>query len=105
MKTDYKKIYSEQLELHRELFTPEVLEALMGHLEVRLLKKNPPTERAVSLLIKKLKSFTLEPNIAVAIVDRSIVNNWLDFYDLAPDQKSKVQREVKSTKQDRAIWK
>lgn len=61
----------------------EFQEAFQDFLTMRKKMRKPPTERAIKLLIKNLIELSGgKEDIAVKIIDRSIVNNWLDFYQL-----------------------
>lgn len=67
----------------------ELNEALNGFVEFRKNIKNPMTDRAVELLIKKLEKF--EPNNIknqIAILEQSIVNGWKGVYELKKETNS-----------------
>ncbi len=65
----------------------EFQEALQDFINMRKKIRKPVTDRAVKLLILKLIDLSEEnPEQAVKIIDQSLVNNWLDFYQLKEEQ-------------------
>ncbi len=61
----------------------EFQEAFQDFLSMRKKMRKPPTERAIKLLLKTVIELSSgREDIAIKIIDRSIVNNWLDFYQL-----------------------
>jgi len=62
---------------------PEVQEAFTEFILMRKKMRKPATERAVKLLLVTLiKLSDGKADLAVKIIDRSITNCWLDFYQL-----------------------
>lgn len=71
-------------------------ECFNEYLLMRKKMRKPPTERAIRLLL--LTAVTLSnSNVekAIKIIDRSLVNNWLDFYPLKDDNESMVLGKVR----------
>ena len=58
------------------------LEAWYAFLEMRKNIKKPPTEKAVELLLAKLKKFKDAGQDVQAILEKSITNNWQDVYEI-----------------------
>jgi uncharacterized protein YdaU (DUF1376 family) len=58
------------------------LEAWHAFLEMRKKTKKPPTEKAVELLLAKLKKFKDAGQDVQAILEKSITNNWQDVYEI-----------------------
>ena len=55
--------------------------------------KKPATDRAISMLVNKLKELSGgDEKLAVAIIDKAILKNWLSFYDLDEDEKRKINQ-------------
>ena len=71
--------------------TNEDLKAtLYEFIKMRKLIKKPMTDRALELLIKKLHSLAKNPEMAIKILEQSIVNGWQDVYALKEQDKNKV---------------
>ena len=52
--------------------------------EMRKKKRKPMTDRARDIILKKLKAVT--PDIAVKMLENSIVNCWTDVYPLKEEK-------------------
>lgn len=59
-------------------------EAYQGYLEMRKKKHKDPTERAERMVLKKLHQHKVE--IAILMLNKSILHSWTDVYDLKPDE-------------------
>lgn len=57
-------------------------EAWTGFLEMRKKKGATPTDRAISLLLKKLEQFRANGDDPAAVLDQSTRSNWTDIYPL-----------------------
>jgi len=69
----------------------ELLEAWESFLEMRTKLKKPATPRAQKMLKKSLMNLSLgDIQRAIDIVDRSNINNWLDFYPLQEERKASI---------------
>ena len=60
----------------------KLLEALNDFIEMRTLVKKPMTEKASSLLLKKLDNLTKFDNEKIEILNQSILNNWQSVFPL-----------------------
>lgn len=61
----------------------EMQEAFKDFLKMRVKMRKPATERAIKLLLVTLiKLSDGKPDVAIAIIDQSIVSSYLDFYQL-----------------------
>lgn len=60
-------------------------EAWDGFLEVRHKLRKDPTEKAKSLLFKTLGRFKAEGQDVNAVLEQSIVNEWVSVYRIKPD--------------------
>lgn len=70
---------------------------LKDFIDMRKKTKKPLTERALKLIIKKLKDSTNSEKIMQKMLENAIVNNWLSVYELNEQEKSKLQNdEIKS---------
>jgi uncharacterized protein YdaU (DUF1376 family) len=58
------------------------LETWQSFLEMRKKIKKPPTEKAVELLIAKLKKFKDAGQDIQAILEKSITSNWQDVFEI-----------------------
>ncbi len=58
------------------------LEAWEAFLEMRKKIKKPPTEKAIDLLIVKLKKFKDAGQDVQAILEKSITSNWQDVFEI-----------------------
>ena len=75
-------------------FTSEKINAAFeDFLKMRKSIKKPATDRAISMLVNKLKELSGDDEeLAVAIIDKAILKNWLSFYDLDEDEKRKINQ-------------
>lgn len=75
-------------------FTSEKINAAFeDFLKMRKSIKKPATDRAISMLVNKLKELSGgDEELAVAIIDKAILKNWLSFYDLDEDEKRKINQ-------------
>ena len=75
-------------------FTSEKINAAFeDFLKMRKSIKKPATDRAISMLVNKLKELSGgDEELAVAIIDKAILKNWLSFYDLDEDEKEKINQ-------------
>ncbi len=62
---------------------PALTDALTGFCELRVRKRKPLTERAMSMLVKKLEAMSGDPAVQAAIVNRAVENGWTGIYDSA----------------------
>jgi hypothetical protein len=77
--------------IYNKPFEGELLEAWEAFLEMRTKMKKPATPRAQKMLKKSLMNLSLgDIQRAIDIVDRSNVNNWLDFYPLQEERKASI---------------
>ena len=69
-----------------EIFPEQLENVFKEFLEMRKRIKKPATEKAISLLRKKLKQLSdSSQKKAIEILNQSIVNNWQDLYQLKQD--------------------
>ncbi len=67
----------------------ELQTELKNHLKVRKLKKGALTDRALELSLKKLDELTSSDSEKIEIVQRSIQNGWIGFFELPSKKASK----------------
>lgn len=60
----------------------ELQDALHGFVEMRTKARKPLTVRAMKLSLNKLNELALDDVTKIAIVNQSIMHNWLTFYKL-----------------------
>ena len=84
-------------------FTSEKINAAFeDFLKMRKSIKKPATDRAISMLVNKLKELSGDDEeLAVAIIDKAILKNWLSFYDLDEDEKRKINQKINQGSQKR----
>lgn len=56
--------------------------AVWDFIKMRTMMKKAPTNRALGLVVKKLASMSTDPNIQIAALEQSTVNNWTDVYPI-----------------------
>ena len=76
-----KKIY---------IVPPELNEAILSFIEFRKSAKKPMSDRAVTLLIGKLKKLTDDTNEQIEILEQSIVNGWTGIYPLKGEERKQI---------------
>lgn len=69
-----------------------VRNALLEFIKMRKLAKSPMTNRALELLISRLHKLANTPEMAVKVLEQSIVNNWKNVYELKEDKNKKEKR-------------
>lgn len=62
---------------------------LKEHLKTRKQKKAALTDRALELSLKKLDELASKDSEKIKIVQKAIMNGWVSFYPLKPDEKQK----------------
>lgn len=66
---------------------PELNDALLSFIEFRKGIKKPMTDRAINLLIGKLKKLSDNTAEQIEILEQSVVNGWTGIYPLKGDNK------------------
>lgn len=77
--------------LDQYILHDEVKEALIDFIEMRKAKKRPLTERALKMVINKLRELSTDSKIQVDIINQSILHNWDTVYALKKDYYSYQQ--------------
>ena len=77
--TSYDKIINSMVE------DEEVKNSIYEFIEMRNLIKKPMTDRALTMLINKLKKLSSDKDIQIKILEKSILKNWTDIYELKGD--------------------
>jgi len=67
----------------------DIKQALIDFSEMRNKIKKPLTARALNLIIKRLNEITNNKEEQLAIIDKSIVNNWIGVFELNEKEKEK----------------
>lgn len=86
-KTNFDKIIEE------ENFSKETVERLNDFIKMRKSIKKPLTDRALKIIINKLKKITQNEEEMRAMLDRSILNSWQDVYELKPEEKKQFLKQ------------
>ena len=77
--TNYDKIINSMLE------DEEVKNSIYEFIKMRKLIKKPMTDRALTMLINKLEKLSSDKDIQIKILEKSILKNWTDIYELKGD--------------------
>lgn len=78
----------------------EVKDALLDFIEMRRAKKRPLTERALKMVINKLRDLSTDKQTQVDIINQSILHNWDTVYELKKDYYKPQQQHVSSADND-----
>lgn len=82
--------------INSNLTDEDVKVAVYEFIKMRKLIKKPMTDRALSLMLNKLHKLANNKDVAIKILEQSILNNWQDIYELKQDKTTKP-RENKYT--------
>ena len=77
--TNYDKIINSMVE------DEEVKNSIYEFIKMRNLIKKPMTDRALTMLINKLEKLSSDKDTQIKILERSILKNWSDIYELKGD--------------------
>ena len=72
--------------ISERIFDEEVKATLYEFIKMRKLIKKPLTDFALTKLINKLEKITTDPQEQIALLEKSIVNNWQDIYEPRVEQ-------------------
>ena len=72
--------------INSEVTDESVKAELYEYIKMRKMIKKPMTDRALQLLIKKLRGLSKNADEAVQILDQSITGNWMSVYPLKEDR-------------------
>ena len=67
-----------------------LIEALSAFVEMRILIKKKPTERAMKMILNKLDKLTHSDEEKILILEQSILKNWTDVYELKNQQRGNM---------------
>ena len=84
-KTNFDKIIEEGK------FSQETVQRLNDFIKMRKSIKKPLTDRALKIIINKLKKIAQSEEEMREVLDRSILNSWQDIYGLKAEDKKKYQ--------------
>lgn len=77
--TSYDKIINSMVE------DEEIKNSIYEFIKMRNLIKKPMTDRALTMLINKLEKLSSDKDIQIKILEKSILKNWTDIYELKGD--------------------
>ena len=77
--TNYDKIINSMVE------DEEIKNSIYEFIKMRNLIKKPMTDRALTMLINKLEKLSSDKDIQIKILEKSILKNWTDIYELKGD--------------------
>ena len=61
--------------------------------DFRKKKKKPMTDRAITLLLNKLSTFTNDDSIKIKILEQSIMNGWTSIYEIKENKQNDFKPE------------
>lgn len=61
---------------------PAMQTALWDYIQMRVMKKKAPTDKALQLVIKHLGEMSSDPAVRIAILNQSTIEGWTDIYPL-----------------------
>lgn len=104
----YKRNYTKENTKEREFFkNNDFTKAWWGFEDMRKKLKKPLTERAKELLLNKLEKEAPTVEVAIAMIEQSIVNSWQGIFPIK--QVNSLDQEaidlVKQYGQEKAYWK
>ena len=67
--------------INKMLDNEEVKASVYEFIKMRKLIKKPMTDRALTMLINKLKKLSSDNNTQIKILEQSILKNWTDIYE------------------------
>ena len=85
--TNYDKIINSMIE------DEEIKNSIYEFIKMRKLIKKPMTDRALTMLINKLEKLSSDKDIQIKILEKSILKNWTDIYELKGDKNDGYIRE------------
>ena len=85
--TNYDKIINSMVE------NEEIKNSIYEFIKMRKLIKKPMTDRALTMLINKLEKLSSDKDIQIKILEKSILKNWTDIYELKGDKNDGYIRE------------
>jgi len=71
-------------------------------LKMRKLKKKPATEKAEKIILKKLHGYNI--NVAIAMLEKSILNTWTDVYELKPEERNAINQRTPENDEPYERW-
>lgn len=84
---NYDKIINSMVE------DEEIKNSIYEFIKMRNLIKKPMTDRALTMLINKLEKLSSDKDIQIKILEKSILKNWTDIYELKGDSNDGYIRE------------
>lgn len=76
------------------------LDAWNGWIEMRKQIKKPPSERAISMAIKKLETLAEQGHDPAKVLDQSTMSSWTDLYPVKKDNNSNGKRAYNTQSND-----
>lgn len=72
-------------------FAEDVKHTIIEFVKMRKLIKKPMTDFALKKLLNKLGKLANDPQMQIAILEKSIMNNWQDIYELKEEKPQQKQ--------------
>lgn len=92
-KNDKKYIYISEFTENKEL-----IQTIIEFMKMRNKIKKPMTDKALKLMLSKLKNISKDEKIQIEILENSIVNCWKSIYPLKEDSNGSIRQNTESNK-------
>lgn len=79
--------------INKKINNEQLKETLYDYIKMRKTIKSPATTKALNMIINKLNKYTDDIEEQIAILNKSIINNWKDVYPLTPTEKAEFNKE------------
>ena len=93
IKKERKKKSNFDLILAKYTENKELKETILDFIKYRKSIKKNLTDRALTLTLKKLDSFTSDDEIKIEIINNAIMQGWLTVYNLKADRLKEIENE------------
>lgn len=93
IKKEKKKKSNFDLILDKYTENKELKETILDFIKYRKSIKKNLTDRALTLTLKKLDSFTSDDEIKIEIINNAIMQGWLTVYNLKADRLKEIENE------------
>lgn len=95
IKKEKKKKSNFDLILDKYTENKELKETILDFIKYRKSIKKNLTDRALTLTLKKLDSFTSDDEIKIEIINNAIMQGWLTVYNLKADRLKEIEQKAK----------
>lgn len=75
--------------INDRIFNIEVKNTLYEFIKMRQMIKKPLTDFALTRLINKLENISIDPQVQIEVLEKSILNNWQDIFPPKEEKQAK----------------